>query len=245
MPTKTEHPALDSTDPISAQKYLVYNRFTHEILFDTVVTKAAIPYLESAIIERKAPVQIAFAKGAIWSYLFDTGDESTAIYPWGHAEIWFGCNVGRVIQTEHGAFITTLEPSKGGWDIVTLPFKDTLAAFRIINKLILSAACNHVRYGLYLLKLINHVLAQWLDVDDLVEIEHPPDELNPLEPATWKHGVFCSQLVLLFLKACVLNNAIEIEDCTAKRRFLETYTHTCLPTDLHALLLQTWPNNKA
>jgi hypothetical protein len=241
-----QYPPLDETD---AEKptYLIRDRFTGLSILDTVYSKAAVPVIESALRSRNAPIQIAFVRGCQWS---DLQRKQLPDYPFGHAEIWFGNNVGRVSQFDVGTYIATLNHSrmaKRGFETINLPCKDSVAAFRVINELIDDEARHRVGYGIYLLKMANHLVAQALDVDDLVEARHPDDELDPLDPSQWKHGVFCSQLVLLYLKACVLKDAIAIEDPNARRRFLDTYTHTCTPSDLHRLVLATWitPNTRA
>jgi hypothetical protein len=241
-----EYPPLNEMD-VGKPKYLEYDRFTGFSILDTVYSKAAIPLIESAIRSRNAPIQIAFVQGYQWSKI---GRQPLKKYPFGHAEIWFGNNVGRVSQFDVGTYIATLkhsEMAKQGFETITLPCKDPVAVFRVINELIDHEACHRIGYGGYLLKLANHLVAQALDVDDLVEARHPDDELDPLDPSQWTHGVFCSQLVLLYLKACVLKDAIAIEDPDARRRFLDTYTHTCTPSDLHRLVLATWvtPDKRA
>jgi hypothetical protein len=229
-----KYPPLDIPDP---HIYLLYDKLNQRVLLD----KAAAPHIEAAITARKAPIQIAFYKGLQWSNLLDS-HQTLPDYPFGHAEIWFGNNVSRVVQTEWGAFFTTLEQEKlrHDGDLITLPCKDPAVAFHIIHDLIHNPRHSRISYGMYLLKLTNHILAQLLDVDDLVEVDHPPDELDPLNPFSWKNGVFCSQLVLLCLKACVLKDAIQIDDEDRKHRFLNTYTHTCMPNDLLHLVTETW-----
>ena len=234
---------MDKGD-VEQEKYLMYNRFARYSVFDTVYSKAAIPIIETAIKSRNSPIQIAFRHSIQWSDMY-SDKKQLSEYPFGHAEIWFGNNVGRVVQTDEGTFIATLNQSTKTpkkFEAITLPCKDPVAVFRVINELIHYDVNGRVGYGLYLLKLTNHILAELLDVDDLVERSHPDDELDPLDPSKWKHGVFCSQLVLLYLKACVLKDAIAIEDPQAKRHFLDTYTHTCTPEDLYGLALRTWPS---
>ena len=233
---------LENLNP-GPHKYLLLDRYCGRYAFDTVYTKAAIQQIEEAICTRRAPVQIAFTKTISWASFTDP-DEKEMPDVWGHAELWFGKNVARLLQAENGTYFATLDTKKQTlkhWNLVTIPFHDPVAAFRVANTMLCQVEYHKIGYGLYLLKLVNHVLAQILDVETLVEAEVAPDELDPLNPSTWKHGIFCSQLVLLFLKACVLKKTLIIPDDRKKRRFLKTYTHTCLPADLHRLLLATWP----
>jgi hypothetical protein len=69
--------------------------------------------------------------------------------------------------------------------------------------------------------------------------EYVKRDYNPDRPDTWIHGVHCSQLVLLFLKRCVLRNALYIPQ-QHREKFLQTYSYTCLPLDLRTLLWEIW-----
>jgi hypothetical protein len=228
-----------------AQDYLVYDQKNSSFIFDTIYRCSAVPHIEEAIQKPGATIQIAFhVQTSVTETIKDilsstqpTGDV------WGHSELWFGKNIARMVTYNDGTYLASLPPrghESPEWEIFTLPFHDTLKAFRIANNIVQTTTLQRIGYGIYFLRVVNHVLAQWLDVMDEVERSHPDDELNPLDPSTWKGGVFCSQIVLLFLKACVLQDAIRIADKQKEKTFLETYSHICLPSDLRKLLKDTW-----
>jgi hypothetical protein len=64
------------------------------------------------------------------------------------------------------------------------------------------------------------------------------DDYDEERPETWTKGVHCSQIVLLFLKRCMRHGALA--PARDSLLFMGTYSPTCMPAHLRALLDLMW-----
>ena len=213
-------------------EYIKYNKETDFYIFDTHYGSKAIRRIEEELVKRNGTVQIIFTNQII------ENDFSFVLNRWGHSEVWFSPNIVRMQIMDHRVVFASLMPCDTDVYVANLPFKDIIKAFRIANHICNQTNLHHIGYNIQLLLVAHHVLAQLLNVH--IEENAENDDYNPSDPSSWTEGVFCSQVVLLFLKECVIQNVLEIPDTEKKRRFLAVYSKTCLPHDLEWLLKETW-----
>jgi hypothetical protein len=157
---------------------------------------------------------------------------------WGHCELWFGKKVARMVVGHYGTYMIPLTLCCDEFDIVTLPFVDTIKAFDIAKAICKQDMLYRIGYNIRLLTVCYHILTRLLGVE--TDENSNKDDYNPSDPSSWTKGVFCSQVVLLFLKECVNQNAIAIPDPAKHSRFMGVYSKTCLPNDLKSLIKETW-----
>jgi hypothetical protein len=198
--------------------------------------EATVQHLLKAIKERGNQIYIGF------SYYTEMNDRECDIVKMAqfgqnicHSSVWFG---------EH---VTTLKLSKkltmsesplnyGIWELVKLPFLNVPLAFRIGVDILLRCNEQWIGYEPQTFKVLWHVMSRLFGGDTNTKKDYDPDK-----PETWLNGVHCSQLTLLFLKRCILHNALYIPSIH-KDMFMKVYSYTCLPFDLRVLLKQVWGN---
>ena len=164
-----------------------------------------------------------------------------------HSELFFGeevCSLGV------GSWGMGMRPSppeeKDIWEFVSVPFKDQRKAFEIaldIIKRTRSAppSTQHVvSFSSHVGEMLEHFLCRLFFKGHGVNDFDCKGDYDPMKPEEWVRGMHCSQIVLLFLKRCILEDVIRILP-KHKVRFLSAYSFTCLPSGLLALIKETWP----
>ena len=139
--------------------YLVYDQQKREYIFDTIYRCSAIPHIEEEIQKHKCPIRIAFhvqitATEAVTEICYSSEQVGEI---WGHGELWFGKNIARMVTGDKGSYLISLPPKRYetlGWEVFTLPFHDSLKAFRIANKIVQTTTLKHIGYGIYLLRVV-------------------------------------------------------------------------------------------
>jgi hypothetical protein len=155
-----------------------------------------------------------------------------------HACMWFGEHVttlsaGRSIQMVQ----SPLEYCR--WELVSLPFVNVPLAFRIAVDIVIKCNKEDICYNAHSMSVLGHVMAR-LFIPGHKEDQWVKGDYDANKPETWSGGVHCSQLTLLFLKRCIIHNALLIPS-QHREMFLNTYSFTCLPASLRALVAKVWP----
>lgn len=225
----------------SAEQYLVFNRLTDTYIFDTVYHTAAAKRITEEITRHNGKVNIIFTRTTNLTDILRKDGLQIETLPriWGHSELWFGTNIARMVINTWGVVMLPLRIKSSNLDVVTLPFNSVTKAFEIACNICRQTFLREIGYDIQLLAVSHHLLAQLLGMKE-EHAENNNDDYNPSDPASWTQGVFCSQVVLLFLKECVNQNAISIPDEHKRLRFMSVYSKTCLPRDLKRLLQETW-----
>ncbi len=122
--------------------------------------------------------------------------------------------------------------------MVSLPFTDVLLAFRIAVDITLKCNGERIGYNSHVMPVLKHVISRIL-IPGHQEDRGIKGDYDADKPETWCRGVHCSQLTLLFLKRCIVRNALYIPQ-KHRDMFLKTYSFTCLPDSLRALLMEIW-----
>lgn len=154
-----------------------------------------------------------------------------------HASVWFGEHVTTMAVGNHGVSMIQSPLNYGRWELVPLPFTNVPLAFRIGVDIMLKCNSEYVCYNDQRWTVFMHVMKRLLKPG--YREERNPNDYDPDKPETWRHGVHCSQLTLLFLKRCVLKGALYIAP-QHRERLLGTNSFTCLPARLRALLAEVW-----
>jgi hypothetical protein len=162
-----------------------------------------------------------------------------------HTEVYFGDHVCRMITGDNGIqMMESPSPYHKIWELVCLPFNDPQKAFHIGVDITQKGAPIHFHY--HPMQMVEHFIGRLFipghgDLDIMMGKGPNYDETDP---TTWVNGVHCSELVLLFLKRCVREEALQIP-LEHRRRFLSINTATCLPSCLRKLLHEIWPTAKS
>ena len=210
-----------------------------DVTFD-VSREATVQHLLSAIQQRGGRIYIGFefydAKHT------DLECDIVRLAQFGgnliHAGVWFGEHVTALAACSRVGVIMVQSPMNfGKWELVSLPFTDIPLAFRIGVDIVLKCSKECIAYNDQRWTVLNHVLKRLLIPG--YQAGGTESDYNADKPATWTHGVHCSQLVLLFLKRCVLRNALHIPP-QHRDKLLNTNSYTCLPVDLRNLLREIW-----
>jgi hypothetical protein len=156
-----------------------------------------------------------------------------------HACVWFGEHVCTLAAgSDVGLQMTGSPLNYGRWELVSLPFTDVPLAFRIGVDIVLKCNEGGIKYKPQTWQVLWHVMTRLFVPGSGEDSGNSPD-YNPDRPETWTKGVQCSQLVLLFLKRCILHNALHIPP-RHRERFLRVHSFTCLPARLRVLLAEVW-----
>lgn len=139
-----------------------------------------------------------------------------------HAEVWFGDRVAVMAVAGRVGLLPWYFRLDSVKELVKLPFKNRELAFRVCVDTVRQA--HGVAYSDHYMEMLGKTL-------------HLPAgrDYDEERPGTWKGGVHCSQLTLLYIKRCVRHGAVELEG-GARRALLQTHSATCLPCELRALL---------
>lgn len=214
------------------------------VTFD-VSKEDTVRHLLTAIQQRGSKIYIGFAfydRRKEW----DLEEETIQLAQFGsdmyHSCVWFGEHVTSLAAgSELGVKMVQSPMNYGRWELVSLPFTDVALAFRIGVDIVNKCNEKNIRYNDNRWTILMHIMRRLLIPGYRTEtgIEYVKRDYDPDKPETWIHGVHCSQLVLLFLKRCVLRNALCIPP-QYRDEFLQTYSYTCLPVDLRVLLWKIW-----
>ena len=218
---------------------LHFNRQRGEVTF-SVSKEATVQHLLSAIRERGDRIYIGFT-------YYDANTErnweedTIQLAQFGsnltHASVWFGEHVTTMAVGDYGVLMTQSPLNYGRWELVPLPFTNVPLAFRIGVDIVLKCNREDVCYNDQRWAVFMHMMARLLKPG--YTGKHNAKDYDPDKPESWSNGVHCSQLTLLFLKRCVLRNALYIPQQHLDR-LLKTNSYTCLPVDLRALLREIW-----
>jgi hypothetical protein len=157
-----------------------------------------------------------------------------------HMNLCLGDNVAFLTAGDYSVGLYQLPSRYRRWEMCRLPFNDVDLGVRIVIDTVIQCKQCDVNYNSHMLKNIEHMLCR------LVMSSHGECDCNLQgdydfdKPDTWKHGVNCSQLVLLVLKRCVMHGAIGIDDKDLKNEFLSIYSYTCMPGALYRLIDRIW-----
>ena len=157
-----------------------------------------------------------------------------------HMNLCLGENVAFLSAGDDSVGLYQLPSRFRQWDSCRLPFCDVDLGVRIaIDTAIQCQRCN-VNYNSHALQNIEHMLCR-LWMSDHGECDcNTQGDYDFDKPDTWKHGVSCSQLVLLVLKRCVTHGAIRIADGDLRNEFMSIYSYTCMPGALCRLIDRIW-----
>ena len=238
---------VDNTPYCAVDPYkwdMFYNTFNGKEIsarFD-VAKEATVLHLLSAIHQRGDRIYIGFT---YYTPKIERDNEEDIIQlaQFGdnicHACVWFGEHVTTLATGSVGGIVMTQSPlNYGRWELVSLPFTNVPLAFRIAVDIVIKCNDEDIRYRSQSMSVLWHMMARLL-IPGHKEDRGVQGDYNPDKPETWSHGVNCSQLTLLFLKRCVLHNALHIPP-QYREMFLQTYSFTCLPASLRVLLKEIW-----
>ena len=157
-----------------------------------------------------------------------------------HMNLCLGDNAAFLSAGDDSVRLYQLPSRFRQWEMCLLPFCDVDLGVRImIDTAIQCQRCN-VNYNSHALQNIEHMLCR-LWTSDHEECDcNTQGDYDFDEPDTWKHGVSCSQLVLLVLKRCVKHGAIRIADENPRNEFMSIYSYTCMPGALYRLIDRLW-----
>jgi hypothetical protein len=159
-----------------------------------------------------------------------------------HSCVWFGEHVTTmVVGSQRGVIMAESPANYGRWELVSLQFANVPLAFRIGVDIVAKCNWKGIHYEPQTWQVLWHVLTGLFVPGGSRGGEDTGigADYNPEKPETWTRGVHCSQLVLLFLKRCVLRGALPIPP-QQRDRFLRIHSFTCLPARLRALLTEIW-----
>lgn len=156
-----------------------------------------------------------------------------------HACVWFGEHVTTLAAgRELGISMIQSPLNFGKWELVSLPFTNVPLALRIGVDIVLKCNKECIIYNDQRWTILRHMMKRLLIPGYQAEANVHSD-YDPDKPDTWTHGVHCSQLVLLFLKRCILHNALYTPP-QHREKILQTDSYTCLPVDLRKLIREVW-----
>ena len=234
--------AVDS-DKWDFSAYRIVSQGAH-VTFD-VSKEATVQHLLAAIRQRGSRITIGFAfydRRKEWDFEEDVIQMAQFGCDMYHSCVWFGEHVTSLAAgTELGIRMVESPLNYGRWELVSLPFTDVALAFRIGVDIVNKCDKQRIHYNDNRWTVLLHVMRRLLIPGYQTEkgAEYVKSDYDPDRPETWIHGVHCSQLVLLFLKRCILRNALYIP-LQHRDKFLKTYSYTCLPIDLRVLLWKIW-----
>ena len=156
-----------------------------------------------------------------------------------HSCVWFGEHVCTLAADSRTGLIMTQSPlNYGQWELVSLPFTNVPLAFRIGVDIVIKCNAEGIHYTPQTWQVLWHVMTR-LFVPGSGKDENPHTDYDADKPETWTKGVHCSQLTLLFLKRCIIHNALYIPS-RHRGDFLNIHSFTCLPARLRALMAGVW-----
>ena len=220
--------------------YLYFHGRDPEVSFD-VTKEATVQHLLSAIQHRGNKIYIGFTfydakidDKNMQLDIIQLAQFGKNIY---HSCVWLGEHVttlavGRNVRMVQSPLFY------GRWELVSLPFTNVALAFRIAVDITLKCNNEDIHYSDHRMTVLWHMMAR-LFIPGHKEDRGVKGDYDPDSPETWSRGVHCSQLTLLFLKRCVVRNALYIPP-QHREMFLQTYSFTCLPASLRALLGMIW-----
>lgn len=236
-------PPYWAVDPYRWDMYKTY--FTGrsgEVRFD-VTKEATVQHLISAINQRGSRLYIGFTYYDPKTER-DFEEDVIQIAQFGknicHSCVWFREHVTTLAtSTEEGIVMTQSPLEYGKWELVSLPFCNVPLAFRIGVDIVLKCNKEDIHYEPQTWHVLCQMLTRLLVPGSRSEGASYDWDYDPEKPETWTRGIHCSQLTLLFLKRCVVHNALFIPN-QHRRRFIGINTFTCLPAMLRALLTEIW-----
>ena len=213
---------------------------THADVFFDIDKEATVRHLQTAIANRGNRIYIGFQQ-------YDSRDARYAqndilqLAQFGsnliHTSVWFGEHVTTMAVGDCGVVMTQSPLNQAKWELIQLPFTDTALAFRIGVDIALKCNKECIKYSDHRWTVFGRVLSK-LFIPGYTEPQNSHD-YDPDKPETWKWGVHCSQLTLLFLKRCALRNALHVPQIH-RQRLMATNSYTCLPVDLRQLIQTIW-----
>jgi hypothetical protein len=218
---------------------LYFNGYNADVNF-SVAREATVQHLQEAIRQRGNKLYIGFS---FYDPKLEQDFESDVVKlaQFGnnicHSCVWFGEHVTTMVSGSKIGVIMAESPiNYGRWELVSLPFTNVPLAFRIGVDIVIKCNWKGIHYEPQTWQVLWRVLTKLFVPGSG---EDTGADYDPEKPETWTKGVHCSQLVLLFLKRCVLHNALPIP-LQHKDRFLRIRSFTCLPAQLRALLTEIW-----
>ena len=161
--------------------------------------------------------------------------------PMMHMGVVLGNNVGHLCVSGNQVKILQCPTSIcETWDMRVLPFVDVEVGVRVIVDTARKCQRGGVGYNCHALENIEHMLSRLLNPQHGESDSGTVGDYEIDAPETWKRGLHCSQLVLVVLKRCVLHGALVISDTGLRRKFMDTYSHTCTPAILSDIIARTW-----
>jgi hypothetical protein len=205
-----------------------------------VTKEATVQHLLSAIKQRGSKIYIGF------SYYDAAKDryipcDVVQIAQFGknicHSCVWFGEHVTTLAAGDRIMMVES-PLNYGRWELISLPFTDVPLAFRIAVDITIKCNSKGINYSDHRMSVFSHMMAR-LFIPGHSEDRGIKGDYDADKPETWRSGVQCSQLTLLFLKRCVIRNALYIPP-QHREMFLQTYSFTCLPASLRDLVSGIW-----
>jgi hypothetical protein len=214
------------------------------MIFD-VWENNTIEYLWKKIEERKSVINIGFVYLPADRRRLDLVSAAEFGSLVRHAEVYFGEHVCRMSTSKSLHLFESPSMEHKNWEMVSLPFNNTRRAFEIGMDIIKQGYTAEkktiVKFSFHFLESVEHFLSRLLSFNHHGENDfYVNGDYDPKNSGEWKHGIHCSQLVLLFLKRCVIENVIDIPS-EHRDRFLNLYSFTCLPSGLRLILNEVWP----
>ena len=234
-----------SVDPYRSDISYLCLAGRHNTIYFDVEKEETVQHLLSAIHERGDKIYIGFTYynpklESFWEgdviKLAQFGQKHNNIC---HASVWLGEHVATLAASSaNGISITGSPLTYGQWELVSLPFTNIPLAFRIAVDISNECSKMGIHYESQTNSVLMHILARLL-IPGHKEDSNVQGDYDPDSPKSWLQGVHCSQLVILFLKRCVLHGALYIHP-KHRERLLNTYSFTCLPASLRVLLAGIW-----
>lgn len=220
--------------------YLNMHSTYAEVNFD-IQKEATVRHLLQAIADRGNKIYIGFQYYDP-AYKRYTETDIIQLAQFGskliHSSVWFGEHVTTMaVGSECGVVMTQSPLNRAKWELIQLPFADVELAFRIGVDIALKCNKEYISYKDHRWTVFGRVLSR-LFIPGYTEPQNKLD-YDPDKPETWQWGVHCSQLTLLFLKRCVLRNALHIPP-QHREKLINTNSYTCLPADLRGLIQHIW-----
>ena len=215
------------------EDYLLYDREQGFATFD-VHLETSVGRILKAIMDRGGLVEVAFVKKPLFADATSTcislmQDLDTKY----HGELWFGENVAYMMAGGKYIHFYSLPRNGDVWQVLRLPISNPEVAFRLAVDI-----CIKVKQGYNAHYWRNIKCGFCKMVMRKRNLPRQNDEYDPERPDTWQ-GVHCSQLVLLFIRRCIIHGVLPASP--EHRELIFSFdSHTFLPKHLYDLIHLVW-----